>query len=306
MVALIAMAGGCQASETGDASRTPPPGPALTPAELRNASYYLGLEDDPVTLSAGEWHGEPFVEGGASRPRASLVDDFTLTGDLNADGVDETVVLLWTNSGGSGTFDYIAVMNRDSAGTPVNLATAALGDRVGIRAARIVNGRVIVDAIQAGPDDAACCPGQKIRRSFTLEDGAIIEQEAEDLGRQSIVDLAGVEWVLERFNRNEEVPDEIEITLVFDGERFSGGSGCNRYSGSVVEGEIPGALTIDTPMASTMMACAPPADEIERRYLGLLQGIQQYSFIAGKLALSWRIDDPRNTQFGTMLFTEKG
>ena len=215
IVTLIAMVGGCQPSETGDAPRTPPAVHALTPAELRNASYYLGLDDDPVTLSAGEWHGEPLVEAGASRPGAGLVDDFTVNGDLNGDGVDETVVLLWTNSGGSGTFDYIAVMGRDSSGEPVNLATAVLGDRVGIRAAWILNGRIIVDAIQAGPDDAACCPGQKIRRSFTLEDGALNEQETEDLGRQSIIDLAGVEWVLQRFNRDEEVPDEIEITRVF-------------------------------------------------------------------------------------------
>ena len=52
-------------------------------------------------------------------------------------------------------------------------------------------------------------------------------------------------------------------------------------------------------MTGTMMACPPPADEIERRYLDTLQAVTQYSFLTGNLALTWRKDD----RLGTMIFT---
>jgi heat shock protein HslJ len=303
VVMSIMMVVGCQPSNTDDERPTIVAlTGALTTEELRNAGYYLGLDEDPIALTEGEWYGEPFSAGGASRPGAGFVDDFNLTGDLNGDGVDETVVLLWTNSGGSGTFDFIAVMGRDDAGTPINLATAALGDRVRIRAAAIDDGIIVVDVVQAGSDDPACCPGQKVRRSFALEDGALNELASKNLGRQSIADLGGIDWVLQRFDRDEPVPEEIEITIVFDGDRIGGGSGCNRYSGSVTEGTPPGTLTVKMPMASTMMACPPPADELERRYLTLLQGVRQYSFSAGKLTLSWQIEGQDPPPIGTMIF----
>ena len=144
MVTLIGMTCACQPSDTGDAptsSKAPQTAvpvrmDAPTLAELGNATY-LGIDEEPVTLVDGEWQGEPFIEGGASRPRAGLVRDFHLSGDLNGDGVKESVALLWTNAGGSGTFDYIAVVGRDNNATPINLATADLGDRVNVRAAGI-------------------------------------------------------------------------------------------------------------------------------------------------------------------------
>lgn len=267
---------------------------------LQNATYH-GIAEEPVTLVDGEWRGEPFVEGGAATPRVGLVRDFRLTGDLNGDGSEEAVVLLWSNWGGSGTFDYLAVMGHAETSAPLNLATAALGDRVEISAAAIVDGQIIVDAVQAGPDDAACCPGQKMKRSFALEGDLLMEVSTEDMGRQSIADVAGVEWVLLHFNRDDEVPDDVEVTLIFDGDQIGGSSGCNRYSSSVTEGAPPGALTVNVPIAATMMACPPPADEIERRYLEALQNVRQFSFLIGKLALTWRNDD----QFGVMVFAPR-
>jgi heat shock protein HslJ len=311
IVTLIAfIASACQPTDTGPTPGSPVAGslPAPTRAELENATYQ-DIQDHPLTLIRGRWQGEAFVEDGAARPGVGLVDDFYLAGDLDGDGAEEAVALLWSNSGGSGTFDYIVVVGRDDTGAPLHVATAALGDRVRIRAAMIDEGNIVVDVVQAGPDDPACCPGQKMKRRFELKGGALGEVESEDLGRQSIADLAGVEWDLQRFDRDDPVPDEIEVTLTFDGERIGGGSGCNRYSGGVAEGEVPGALTVDMPMASTMMACPPPAEAVERRYLARLQGVRQYSFLAGKLALSWRIDPLENgedtAEFGTMIFTEK-
>ncbi len=293
MATVIIFSIACQSTETRHRNKGAP-----SPLELANAAY-LGITDAPVTLIDGEWHGEPFVDASTSRLNVCLVRDFRLTGDLDGNGTDEAVVLLWTNSGGSGTFDYIAVVGRDRTGTPVNLATAALGDRVKIRAARIDAGRIIIDVVQAGSDDAACCPGQKVRRTFALVHGALTEVFSEDRGRQSVADLAGVEWTLHGFDRDTPFPDDIEVTLRFAGKQISGKSACNRYSGSVTEGNMPGELTVNQPLIGTRMACPPPADEIEQHYLEALQHISQYSFLAGNLALAWREDD----RFGTMIFT---
>ncbi|MDX2437573.1 MAG: hypothetical protein QNL88_11050, partial [Acidobacteriota bacterium] len=81
---------------------------APNPEELANATY-SGLFGDPVTLDDGRWQGAPYVEGGASRPSAGLVRNFVLSGDLNGDGRDEAVVLVWESSGGSGTREYLAI-----------------------------------------------------------------------------------------------------------------------------------------------------------------------------------------------------
>jgi hypothetical protein len=321
-VAAIVLTSGCQPNDTGGANITAPSlasmndGPP-TITELENATYLV--EGQSVTLTDGEWQGKPFDAGGASRPRIGLVRGLHLTGNLNDPpngDTEKAVVLLWSNSGGSGTFDYLAVMGRDSSGVPLNLATAALGDRVMLRDAKIEDDRIIIDVVQTGLEDARCCPGQKVRREFALEGDGLTEAPVEDMGRLSIADLAGVEWRLTRFDRDAPVPNGIEVTLFFDEDsdsngdddrndnrndnrnRINGGSGCNRYSGSVSQGRLPGELTTDMPMISTMMACPPPADEVERRYLDALQHVTQFSFVAGQLALTWRKDD----QIGTMIF----
>lgn len=273
---------------------------AGTPASLDDATY-IGIQDHPITLTDGEWRGEPFTEDGASRPSVGRVRDFEIGGDLDGDGVAETVVLLWSSSGGSGTYDYLAAMGRDSDGAPVNLATTALGDRVRIRSAEVVRHRLIVEVVEAGPEDAACCPGQKVRRTFVLREAALQEVSTEDLGRLSIADLAGVEWRLERFDRTEPLPVDIEITLIFDGYGIAGTSACNRYNGSVIAENTPGALRVDGPIATTRMACPPPDGDIEKRYLAALQGITRYSFVAGRLALSWGNDD----ESGTLIFAPR-
>ena len=133
-----------------------------THAELANTTF-TGLFEDSVQLVDGQWDGEPFVEGGASRPTAGLVDDFILRGDLTGDGSAESVVLIWTNSGGSGTFDYLAAAGREGESVVI-LDTAELGDRVKVRSGRIVESRIEIDVVQAGPKDAACCPSQMATR----------------------------------------------------------------------------------------------------------------------------------------------
>lgn len=130
---------------------------------------YHGIEDQTVQLHDGSWEGEPWVEGGASRPRVALVKDFLLLGDIDGDGSQEAVVALWHSSGGSGTFNYIAILDRMADGA-VNTATATLGDRVGIEGGSVTeDGMILVDLIQHRPDEPACCPTWAVTRHYDAQ-----------------------------------------------------------------------------------------------------------------------------------------
>ncbi len=113
---------------------------APTLAELRDATY-AGMEDGSISLSDGGWEGAPYVEGGASRPRVGLVEDVYLTGDLNGDGAQEAVVILWRSSGGSGSNTYVAVMARQNDEIS-NIGTALIGDRVKLRSGKVADGNI--------------------------------------------------------------------------------------------------------------------------------------------------------------------
>ncbi len=164
-------------AESSDRAGQPP-----SPEETGNTTY-AGIFDFPVTLVDGRWEGPPYVEGGASRPAAGRAETFSHKGDVDGDGVEESIALIWSSTGGSGTFDYIAIVDRDESGRVINTGTAPLGDRVKVNSAIVREGRIILDVIQAGPQDAACCPRQKVRRTFVLEESGLVELSSEDLGR---------------------------------------------------------------------------------------------------------------------------
>jgi heat shock protein HslJ len=140
-----------------------------------------------------------------------------------------------------------------------------------------------------------------MRRSYALAGDVMTEFATEDQGRLSVADLQG-DWVLTHFAYDEQVQDGIEITLQVEGERIAGTAGCNRYSGALREGDAPGDVTLEGPpagvLAVTRMMCPPALMQSEQRYLQALQGLVQYSFLAGKLALTWRDGEG----MGTLLF----
>jgi heat shock protein HslJ len=249
-----------------------------------------------VTLKDGRWEGEPFVPGGASRPRLTLARDFLLGGDLDGDGSEEAVVLLSESSGGSGSNGYLAVVGRRGEGL-VNLGTELVGDRVQIRSARISGRRIELDVVQAGPQDAACCPSQKATRAWALAADGLREVASETTGTLSLADLGGVEWVLTHFGWEDPAPPKPAITLVFEGERIAGSSGCNRYFAGVEVGEAAGELEIG-PTAGTRMACPEAEMALEDRYLKALGRVVRFGFATGRLALTWSEDGST----GIMLF----
>ncbi|MGB3562312.1 MAG: META domain-containing protein [Thermoanaerobaculia bacterium] len=302
ILAAFAMLG-CQAKSSApdmEADSATPSAAAMaadapTSDELANATYE-GIYDQPVTLADGGWEGEPFEPGAASRPTVGLVKHFWMSGDLDGDGVEEAVVLLWESSGGSGTENYVAAVGRRD-GEIVNLGTALMGDRVQLKEARITDGKIELDVVQAGPEDAMCCPSQKATRVWALGSNGLDEVASEVTGTLSTEDLAGPEWVLTHFNWDDPAPAEPEVTLVYEEGRLAGASGCNRYTAGVEPGEMAGDMVVG-PAAGTRMACPEEIMALEDHYLAQLGEVSGFGFLAGKLGLSWSTDDAS----GVMLF----
>lgn len=265
--------------------------------ETANATYsnISGL-DQPVTLDDGRWEGEPYAPGGASRPSVYLVGDIGMTGDLDGDGSEETVVLLGYDGGGSGEFIHVAVVGKRD-GETVNLATAPIGDRVQIRAARIDDGRIVLDVVRAGAQDAACCPGDLATLSWEMTgDGLRAVGEPVVTGRLTVQSLEGLEWRLTGWDLDEPVEGPAEVLMIWTDGRFTGTAGCNGFFASTREGASPGDVTVGPP-GRTRKACPAAAMAVEERFLKQLAGVRKFGYWNTRLALSYQVDDA----LGTML-----
>jgi heat shock protein HslJ len=286
--AVLTIGGGCAPAGTDVAPAGETEVVVAPTLEELAAATFTGIFDRPITLHQGRWEGEPFDPNGVSRPSVGLVDDFLLTGDLDADGREEAVVLLWSSSGGSGTRLYLTVMGTRDEGIE-NLGTKLIGDRVQVRSASHKEQVITLDLVQAGPGDAMCCPTQKAAKSWRLTEDGLAMVASEVTGTLSLVDLEGPVWTLTELGWDQAVPEGVEITLAFEDGKVSGSGGCNRYFGGVIS-EAPGELTFSA-MGATRMACAEPAMGLEQRYLATLSTASQYSFIACRLALSCVTED---------------
>lgn len=274
------------------------PSALLTLAELENATY-SGIYEGPVTLSEGLYEGEPFSADSPLRPTVLMASNGARFGDLDGDGVEDATVFLVENSGGSGSFIYIAAQ-LNQAGQPVEAGTVQIGDRIQIKSAAIENGQITLEIVTQGPDDAQCCPSLKVRKTYALQAGHLAEVGSEDLERISAADLNGTAWTLVDLNVDQQPAlAETEVTLNFQEGQLSGSGGCNNYNSSFsLDGANPLAMTIG-PIAATRQACPEPILNQETAYFTALENVRQWGYQAGYLALFYGNDQG---SFGTLLF----
>ncbi|MCK5447389.1 MAG: hypothetical protein KAJ43_04560 [Gemmatimonadetes bacterium] len=153
----------------GEDSQPPSTSPAeLSAAVLRSATYTsLYVEEGEILLENG------IFEDTARRVAVYFIPEYAV-GDLDQDGVPDAVVVLATNTGGSGTFhDLAVVLNRD--GVPENTANFFLGDRVPVDRIRIVDEEIHVELTMHGPADPMCCPSLEVTRKLRLVGGELEE-----------------------------------------------------------------------------------------------------------------------------------
>ena len=251
---------------------------------LKNLSYQ-GIYAKPVTLKDGVYEGQPFITGGDSRPRVQLVEQLMVSGDMTGDGYDEAAMFLSESAGGSGSFTYLAIVSK-SGSNYQNIATRNLGDRVQVRALQLAEGTLILDFITAGPDDAMCCPSMKMRTTYRLVENKLHLISDKQMGPLGLQDLEGVKWSLVEFAQNEPVPAEVPVDAVFEKNRVSGSSGCNRYFAGI-EASSPYQIKIG-PVAGTRMMCPAAIMQVEDRYLAALEKVGQFGFSFGRLMLGYK------------------
>ena len=184
-VILLVLAG-CQPAEEPAPAAEPGDNPGRLAGMLETASF-TGLEGlpDVVTLTDGQWEGEPYVEGGNTNPAVYLNRTATSVGDLDGDGDDEVVTVLVAKTGGSGSFYYLVAL-RETGGGLEHFATYFLGDRPSIELLEIADSGVDTVMLVAGEGDALCCPTRRVERRFELDGEAIVlasEHFAEALER---------------------------------------------------------------------------------------------------------------------------
>lgn len=117
---------------------------ALTP-DPKNATY--AVEDNQITLTNGEVTNNASAASGNSYD--ALLGNVKTVADVDGDLVPETLVTLTYNSGGSGTFNYLAVLKAGSEVAP----TLFVGDRVIIKNITVTGGVITVNYLDRSDND---------------------------------------------------------------------------------------------------------------------------------------------------------
>jgi hypothetical protein len=142
----------------------------LTLEQLRNRQYHLPLlgdEETPIRFRGGQ-RSIRYGVGATERVEAGLVGDLAAFGDLDGDDVADAAVVVFVNTGGSGTFIHLLAV-RDRERTSVQAGRQFLGDRTNVKSIAISGGHIFVTMDAHGPGDGLCCPSIEITRAFTLQ-----------------------------------------------------------------------------------------------------------------------------------------
>lgn len=155
-------------------------GPDLTLDTLKNADYSTSAlteflpekaRDKTMKLVDGQYHY--IYESGAATELVIKFQQFAI-GDLDSDGQNDSVVILFVSPGGSGIFYFLtAVLNK--GGQPQVASATSLGDRVLIEDLNVQNGVIVINLVTQGPEDAMCCPTMKVERQYRLQQGNLVQ-----------------------------------------------------------------------------------------------------------------------------------
>ncbi|PSV47164.1 hypothetical protein C9J46_02690 [Photobacterium sp. GB-36] len=273
--------------------------------DLKDARYN-GIEDigTPIKLQHGLWAGEPYQPGGSVMPQVILLDDIKAVGSLTESNNKMAVVLLNYSPGGTGQYLYIAVVDKES-GHLKNIATQFVGDRFRVIDLKILNKKIILDVIQPGKNDSACCPGDVVQHVWHLDshNQLIEEPNTRKIVRLTPDILSNTEWRLESWRYGDPVSAENDIRLRYINGHFTGSVACNNYTVSVTSEPRPGFINVlkQHTLVTEKQCNNPLAAEQQQRYLEQLGGVSQFTYFAGKLALSYQV----NGQLGVMIFSKE-
>jgi hypothetical protein len=143
----------------------------LSYASIANGTYNV-LDVHNITLTNGRYANSTFDPADTG---SSVHDTFmgvVAFGDMNADGAEDAVVALFTNTGGTGTFVELAlVVNVD--GQPQHVASTFIDDRAAVHTMSIADGILTADLTIHGAGDGGCCPTLKATWQFKFQSGKL-------------------------------------------------------------------------------------------------------------------------------------
>ena len=228
----------------------------------------------------------------ASPPGARLWEPSVHFGDVDGTPGSEAVAIVSSSAEGGGDSANVVVYGvRD--GALATLGTAPVGDRVQLQSLWLEPGRILMDVIEPGPDDAACCPTQVARKTYGFEGGALKQLSSEVRGVLALSMLSANEWQLVEMD-GQPLAAGTEAPLIhFERDAVRGFAGCNRFNAPVKETK-PGEIDIG-PAAATKKACPPPQMDLEQTFLTRLDAVNRYGYLAGQLALGWQSGEAAGT-----------
>ncbi len=153
---------GCSASSLEAPTLTP--NPYLTLDLLKNAEYVFPNGGKLVRLTEGMYQErEGFVT-----PTLQLWEQPMAFTDFNADGLEDAVVILEYDPGGSAQGRILTVVLNQN-GMPHSVAYAGLGDRTKIKDIRIDGKTITLDVVTHRLEDGLCCPTLDATWRFRFE-----------------------------------------------------------------------------------------------------------------------------------------
>lgn len=143
----------------------------LSYASIANGTYNaLGMGN--ITLTNGEYANSAFDPASTGSLIQNTHMGAVAFGDMNADGTEDVVVELRTNTGGTGVFVELALV-LNTSGQPQHVNSMGIGDRTVVRALTIAGGILTADLTIHDADDGLCCPSLEVAWQFTFQSGVL-------------------------------------------------------------------------------------------------------------------------------------
>jgi hypothetical protein len=137
----------------------------------QNATYTI--DNEAVTLINGT--SEIDIPDSSSKKITIYLGNYEIKGDFNGDGIEDSAFLLTQNSGGSGTFFYIAAVLSTKDGYKGTNAIF-FGDRISPKTLEFKNGEIIVNYLDRRIDQPMVSfPSIPTTKYFKINGDALTE-----------------------------------------------------------------------------------------------------------------------------------
>jgi hypothetical protein len=153
----------------------------------QNTTYRIDGKEVVIVDGRAE---QKTISDGMSTEKTTLFSD-TTNGDFDGNGTEDTAVLLTQESGGSGTFFWVAVFDGERGSNAV-----FLGDRIAPQNVLFQDGEIIVNYVTRFPwESFAAAPSLGKSKYLVFENGILMEIHAvSELSQEEATLLAIDQW----------------------------------------------------------------------------------------------------------------